>query len=72
MQISSLSPESVKLLRQVTGLVVQSRLCPDTPTGTISKQRIEHSTELTLPTNDGVVKKIFDQMEILNETKCLL
>ena len=67
MQISSLSPVVVVLFTQVTGFVAHFRSCPDTPT--MCKKRIEHRTVLALPTNDGVVKKIFDQMEILNETK---
>ena len=66
LQISSLSPEVVKLFTQVTAFVAHSRPCPDTPT--MCKQKIEHSTALTLPTNDRVVDGASDSVSYDDET----
>ena len=68
MQISSLSPEVVKVFQQAATFVTHPRPCPDTPTGTISKQRIEHSTVLTLPTYDGVVDGASDSVSYDGKT----
>ena len=66
MQISSLSPVVVVLFTQVTGFVAHFRSCPDTPT--MCKQKIEHRTVPTLPTNDGVVDGASDSVSYDDET----